>query len=285
MLFGGIDLGRARPSQTQLVLGMSLEWHLNYPLAWNTQLEASLGMWSSGVGPINRWLWNCLGKDICHQGKEQQPGHGLTHGWARCWQDLPWWQVQNSCFCDPSHSTSFPAPSVTESPESKSGCLSLVTTEKGKFSLRNIKRTKLLKIFLLNGIQVNFDSFKSLTSFDPTWRSNSLTSPYLGGVETSLTPLFMLFSEEKQCHTKFLSDGCLLFLTCLVKGLLYLSQQQLQMLIDWDCSYSLDLAGLNLAQTFRYSAEPSYFYFSGDSQLHDIIWICSQQDNRWLGSL
>lgn len=57
-------------------------------------------------------------------------------------------------------------------------------------------------------------------------------SPYLGGIETSLTPLFMLFSEEKQCHTEVLFNGCLPFLTCLAKGLLYLLQQQLQMLVD-----------------------------------------------------
>lgn len=37
-----------------------------------------------------------------------------------------------------------------------------MTREKGEFSLRDIKRTKVLKIFLPNGSQVNFDSFKIL---------------------------------------------------------------------------------------------------------------------------
>lgn len=199
--------------------------------------------------------------------------HKDEHCAGRCCLDGKGWGTKSRipASCDPSHSTYFPAPSVTESPESESECLSLITTEKGKFSLRNIKRTKILEIFLLNGLQVNFDSFKRLSSFGCNWRSSSLMSPYLGGVETSPTPLYVLFSEEKQCHTEFLSDGCLPFLTCLVKGLFYLLQQQLQMVVDWDCSYSLDLAGLNLAQTIRYSAEPSSFYFCGDSQFHDVI--------------
>lgn len=76
---------------------------------------------------------------------------------ALCCQALPWWQgLRVKCsipvFCNPSHCTSCPAPSVTESPESKAQCLSLVTTEKGEISLRDIKRTKVLKIVLLNGL-------------------------------------------------------------------------------------------------------------------------------------
>lgn len=35
----------------------------------------------------------------------------------------------------------------------------------------------------------------------------------------------------------------------------------------------MGLTGLNLVQTIRYSAEPSSFYLSGDTQLHGIIQI------------
>lgn len=122
----------------------------------------------------------------------------------------------------------------------------------------------------------------------------------------------MLFSEKKQCHTEFLSNSCLPFLTCLANRLpftvtvkdisrLRLARLLVLLALGWwfrkNCTpvaqgiilVLLDLTGLNIAQTIKYSAEPSSFYFSGDSQLHDVIQICSQHDNitqsRWLADV
>lgn len=104
--------------------------------------------------PINRWLENCLGKDICHQGKEQQPGRGLTHTVALSWQVLPWWQglrcqVQDSCFLWSSPFHFFSCSFSHWKPWNKSEWLSFVTKGKGELSLRDIKRTKVLNFFSL----------------------------------------------------------------------------------------------------------------------------------------